>query len=447
MLMLPALLQAIEIQDMRPHSQQKTNQKPVVIAGAGIGGLSLALTLQQLDVPCLILESVSELKPLGVGINLQPNAVRELFEMGITAEQLDKVGVRTQEWALVGRNGREIYAEPRGVAAGYNWPQYSVHRGQLQMLLHDTLISRGGADSLKLGFKVVSYTNHTEGVSVIAESKSGERLEIEASLLVGADGLHSNVRAQMYPNQPEPHWSGAIMWRGVTMGKTLRTDASFIGLGHHDHRLVVYPISQPDENGLSVMNWIAEITVDTKQGLPTGDWNRKVELEDFLEHFADWDFDWLDVPAMLKGAGDIYEYPMIDRDPVPSWVEGRVVLMGDAAHVMYPVGSNGASQAIVDARELGAAFIAHGVGVEAINAYDQKMCGPISALVLRNRGSGPFGLLREVDERCGGDFEEISDVISQQEMDEFMHNYKSAAGFAMEALNAAPSIIPEGAKV
>ncbi len=167
------------------------------------------------------------------------------------------------------------------------------------------------------------------------------------------------------------------------------------------------------------MNWIAEITVDTKQGLPTGDWNRKVELEDFLEHFADWDFDWLDVPAMLKGAGDIYEYPMIDRDPVPSWVEGRVVLMGDAAHVMYPVGSNGASQAIVDARELGAAFIAHGVGVEAINAYDQKMCGPISALVLRNRGSGPFGLLREVDERCGGDFEEISDVISQQEMDEF----------------------------
>ncbi len=187
----------------------------------------------------MILESVSELKPLGVGINLQPNAVRELFEMGITAEQLDKVGVRTQEWALVGRNGREIYAEPRGVAAGYNWPQYSVHRGQLQMLLHDTLISRGGADSLKLGFKVVSYTNHTEGVSVIAESKSGERLEIEASLLVGADGLHSNVRAQMYPNQPEPHWSGAIMWRGVTMGKTLRTDASFIGLGHHDHRLVV----------------------------------------------------------------------------------------------------------------------------------------------------------------------------------------------------------------
>lgn len=173
--------------------------------------------------------------------------------------------------------------------------------------------------------------------------------------------------------------------------------------------------------------------------------NRKVELSDFAHHFADWSFDWLDVPAMLEQAGDIYEYPMIDRDPVPTWIDGRVVLMGDAAHVMYPVGSNGASQAIVDARELGAAFIEHGVGTAATNAYDKKLCEPISALVLRNRGSGPFGLLREVEDRCGGEFTDIRDVMSQQEMDEFMHNYKAAAGFAMEALNSAPSIIPEEA--
>lgn len=421
------------------------SDRPIIIAGAGIGGLALALTLQKLNIPCVVLESVSELKPLGVGINLQPNAVRELYEMGIGEAQLDKVGVKTQEWALVGRNGREIYSETRGLLAGYNWPQYSVHRGQLQMLLHDTYIERGGADSLILGYKVVSYTNTADGVQVLAQAKDGSTREFQGALLVGADGLHSKVRAQMYPNQPEPHWSGAIMWRGVTRAKTLRTDASFVGLGHHDHRLVLYPISQPDAQGYCMMNWIAEITVDTKEGLPSGDWNRKVELEDFAHHFADWSFDWLDVPAMLEQAGDIYEYPMIDRDPIPTWVDGNVVLMGDAAHVMYPVGSNGASQAIVDARELGAALIEFGVGAEAINAFDKKLCEPISALVLRNRGSGPFGLLREVEDRCGGEFTDIRDVMSQQEMDEFMHNYKAAAGFAMEALNNAPSIITEEA--
>ena len=423
--------------------EDNMQQKPIIIAGAGIGGLSLALTLQQLKMPCVVIESVSELKPLGVGINLQPNAVRELYEMGIGESQLDKVGVKTQEWALVGRNGREIYSEPRGKSAGYNWPQYSVHRGELQMLLHDALKSRGGHVSLELGYKVKQYVNHESGVTVSAESKTGQVREFEGALLVGADGLHSKVRAQMYPNQPEPHWSGAIMWRGVTPGKTMRTDASFIGLGHHDHRLVVYPISQPDDEGMSVINWIAEVTVDTSNGLPSGDWNRQVKLEDFIHHFEDWNFDWLDVPAMLKGAGDVYEYPMIDRDPVPTWVDDKVVLMGDAAHVMYPVGSNGASQAIIDARELGAAFITHGVSVQAINAFDTKLCKPISELVLRNRGSGPFGLLREVDERCGGDFTDINDVISQAEMDEFMHNYKAAAGFAIEALNNAPSIIPK----
>lgn len=423
------------------------DEKPIIIAGAGIGGLALALTLHKLNIPFVVLESVSELKPLGVGINLQPNAVRELYEMGIGEEQLDQIGVKTQEWALVGRNGREIYAETRGLKAGYNWPQYSVHRGQLQMLLHDTLVARGGAGLLILGYKVASYTNAPEGVRVVAQAKDGSTREFEGALLVGADGLHSNVRAQMYPDQPPPHWSGAIMWRGVTRAKPLRTDASFVGLGHHDHRLVLYPISQPDAEGYSMMNWIAEITVDTAEGLPSGDWNRQVKLEDFVHHFADWSFDWLDVPAMLEQAGDVYEYPMIDRDPIPTWVEGRVVLMGDAAHVMYPVGSNGASQAIVDARELGAAFIEHGVGTEAINAYDKKLCKPISALVLRNRGSGPFGLLREVEDRCGGEFTDIRDVMSQQEMDEFMHNYKAAAGFAMEALNGAPSIIPEEACV
>jgi len=211
---------------------------------------------------------------------------------------------------------------------------------------------------------------------------------------------------------------------------------------------VVYPISKPDpETGLAVINWIAEITVDPSKGLGDGDWSKRVELEAFAHHFADWNHGWLDVPAMLRGAKEIYEYPMIDRDPLPTWVDGNAALLGDAAHVMYPTGSNGASQAIVDARVLGAAMLKHGVSAAALRAYDQQLCEPISRVVLRNRGAGPFGLLNLLDERCGGVFDNIDDVISAEERGRFMSNYKTAAGFAMEKLNAAPPTIPAGARV
>jgi hypothetical protein len=211
---------------------------------------------------------------------------------------------------------------------------------------------------------------------------------------------------------------------------------------------VFYPISSPDPaTGLSTINWIAEITVDNRGGWTQGDWNRRVRLEDFIHHFDGWSYDWLDVPAMLRGAKEVFEYPMIDRDPVPTWVDGRVALLGDAAHVMYPVGSAGASQAIVDTRVLGAALVQHGVTPQALQAYDAKLCKDISALVLRNRGSGPFAILGLVEERCGGVFDNIDDVIPRAERDEFMARYKQAAGFAIDALNAAPSIIAPGARV
>ncbi|MEZ5741449.1 MAG: FAD-dependent monooxygenase [Burkholderiaceae bacterium] len=224
-----------------------------------------------------------------------------------------------------------------------------------------------------------------------------------------------------------------------------------MGLGSMRHRVVFYPISPPDPaTGLATINWIAEITVDNAQGWRHGDWNRRVALQEFIHHFDDWRFDWLDVPAMLRGASEVFEYPMIDRDPVPSWVDaahGRVALMGDAAHVMYPVGSNGASQAIVDARVIGAAMLDHGVTPDALRAYDDKLCADISALVLRNRGAGPFGLLGLVDERCGGVFAHIDDVIPAAERDAFMARYKAAAGFAIQTLNAAPPTIAPGARV
>jgi 5-methylphenazine-1-carboxylate 1-monooxygenase len=426
------------------------DHRSVLIAGGGIGGLSVALTLHQIGVPCLVLESVQHLKPLGVGINLQPNAVRELSELGIGPEQLDTIGLQTREWVLVGLNGKEVYAEPRGLRAGYRWPQYSVHRGGLQMLLYRAVVERLGTDAIQTGMTVTGYRNDNDGCGVRAtiETRDGERLEMEGSLLIGADGLHSALRAQMHPGQPPIQWGGAIMWRGVTPGVPIRTGASFVGLGTHRHRVVFYPISSPDPvTGLASINWIAEITVDNSGGWTTGDWNRQVEVESFIHHFEDWNYDWLNVPGMLRGADAIFEYPMIDRDPVPTWVDGNVALLGDAAHVMYPTGSNGATQAVVDARVLGASMIEHGVTGRALQAYDARLCSEISAVVLRNRGAGPFGLLNLLDERCGGVFDDIDAVIPAAERDAFMSRYKAAAGFAMDTLNSSRPIIPSGAQV
>lgn len=426
------------------------SKSPVLIAGAGIGGLSTALTLQQIGIPCVVFESVPTIKPLGVGINIQPNAVRELYELGFGPDALDAIGVQTREWALVGLNGNDVYSEMRGIGAGYNWPQYSVHRGKLQMLLYRTALERLGSDVIRTGFKVTGYRNDPDdgGVTALLESRDGGRSEVSGSMLIAADGLHSAVRRQMYPTQPPIQWGGAIMWRGVTRAKPIRTGASFVGLGTHRHRVVFYPISSPDPlTGLADINWIAEITVDNSGGWRDGDWNKRVRHEDFIHHFEHWDYGWIDIPAMLRGADEVFEYPMIDRDPIPTWVDGAVALLGDAAHVMYPTGSNGASQAIVDARILGAAMLEHGVTPDALHAYDAKLCPEISPLILRNRGAGPFGLLNLLDDRCGGVFDDIDTVIPRAERNEFMHRYKMAAGFAAEKLNAAPSTIPADARV
>ena len=420
----------------------------VIIAGGGIGGFATALTLQQIGVPCVVIEQVAELKPLGVGINLQPNAVRELMDLGFTAKDMNTFGVEAREWALVGRQGQEIYAEPRGTDAGYHWPQYAAHRGQFHMALYQRFREFAGDASIRLGARATAYHTLDDGrVKVTLDTGNGSD-EVTGRLLIGADGIHSAIRAQMHPQQPPIHWGGAILWRGTTLAWPVRTGSSFVGLGDHRHRIVIYPISAPDPaTGLSLINWIAEVTYDDPSAWDRTGWYNRVEIGDFIHHFEDWTYDWLDVPALIRGADTAFENPMIDRDPVPTWVDGPVALIGDAAHPMYPTGSNGASQAIIDARVLGAKFIEYGVNASALAAYNEQLCGPVSEVVLRNRGAGPFGLLNLVNERCGGEFDNIETVVPRDEREEFMACYKAAAGFARDTLNAAPPTIAPGLRV
>jgi 2-polyprenyl-6-methoxyphenol hydroxylase-like FAD-dependent oxidoreductase len=413
----------------------------VLIAGAGIAGLTMVLTCHEIGVPVTVFESVRELRPLGVGINLQPNAVRELYDLGLD-NVLPTIGIETEEWALVGRNGNDVWSEPRGKLAGYKWPQFSVHRGQLQMALYDAVMERIGPEAVVTGHRVTGYENTDSGVSVTVQPREGQTKVITGSVLVAGDGLHSAIRAQMHPDDGEPHWGGALMWRGTSLGPPIRTGASFTLVGSLEQRFVHYPISATDpETGLQVHNWLAEKTVDSSDASFESDWNKQVAIEKFLPDFEDWDFDWLNVPKMIRSAEAVYEFPMVDRDPVDRWVDGNVALSGDAAHVMYPVGSNGASQAIVDARVLGAKLLEHGVNAKALLAYEADLLTDISALVLRNRGDGPIAILGVVDERCGGVFDNIEDVIERSEIDESMSSYKAAAGFAVEALNNAPPTV------
>jgi len=419
----------------------------VVIAGGGIAGLTMALTCHQIGVPAVVLESVRSVAPLGVGINLQPNAIRELIELGLEHE-LAAIGIEAREWALVGLNGNDVWAEPRGRLAGYHWPQYSVHRGELQMLLFRTVIERMGPGTIRTGHRVVGYRPDAAGVTVQVDTRDGNQIEIVGSLLLGADGLHSAVRAQMHPDQGEPYWQGAVLWRGATPGPPIRTGASFTLVGTLEQRFIHYPISAVDPaTGLQLQNWIAELVFDPSEPRRKSDWNHQVDVDEFLPAFEDWNFDWLDIPALVLGAPAVWEFPMVDRDPVGHWVDGPVCLLGDAAHVMFPVGSNGASQAIVDARVMGAQFLAHGVTPDALQGFQAQLIEPMSALVLRNRGNGPVGILGVVDERCGGVFDNINDVIARREIEEFMANYKDAAGFAIEALNTAKPTITPGAQV
>lgn len=412
----------------------------VLIAGAGIAGLTLGLTLHQIGVPFRIYETVRQLRPLGVGINLQPNAVRELFDLGL-ADDLDALGVRTRQYGFYTKTGREIWTEPRGLAAGYRWPQYSIHRGAFQMLLARRLVERAGPGCIVTGHRATGFDTDASGAVLHLVSDAGE-VSVRGDLIVAADGIHSAIRRQMQPQEGPPVWGGAILWRATTQAPPFFGGAAMALAGHDTQRIVAYPIGPADPaTGLATLNWIAELRTDPTLGWNREDWNRAADLADFAPAFDDWVFDWLDVPALIRGAGQVFEYPMVDRDPIDRWTQGRVTLMGDAAHPTYPVGSNGASQAIVDARIIGAALRRDGIGAEALLAYEEQVRPRTTAILVANRGSGPDAVMQMVEDRCGGVFDHIDDVIPHAELAEHAARYKRLAGFSIEALNAQPPIL------
>jgi len=418
----------------------------VLIAGGGISGLALALSCHQVGIPFQVFEAAAEMRPLGVGINLQPTAVRELFDLGL-GDRLDEVGIPLKDYGMYTKMGLHVWTEPRGLDAGYDWPAYSVHRGRLHMLLYEKVLRRAGPDAVQTGWRATGFDTQGDEAVLMLENREGQAKTVRGSVLVGADGIHSAIRRQMQPHEDEPHWSGAILWRGTTLAKPFLSGASMALIGHDGLRFVTYPISKPDpETGLAVINWICNLQHDPSIKFRKEDYSRKANLDDFLPAFVQIRYDWLDAPALIRGAQEVFEYPMVDRDPLESWTVGRTTLMGDAAHAAYPVGSNGAGAGITDARKLVAAFLDHGLTPDALLAYEAEMLPATTKIILMNRTAGPDKILDIVEKRCGGQFDHINDVIPHSEMAEHAATYKRIAGYGIAETNERPPIIPADAR-
>ncbi|HEY9410734.1 MAG TPA: flavin-dependent oxidoreductase [Jiangellaceae bacterium] len=411
--------------------------RPVLVVGAGIGGLTAALSLHAAGVECSVVDAARRLTAAGVGINLQPHAVRELTELGLS-DELVALGVATTELVHFDRNGNQIWAEPRGRAAGYRWPQYSVHRGELQMMLLREVRARLGAEAVVTARSFEDCVQTADGVQVqLRDRNTGESVEQDVGALIGADGLHSAVRAHLHPGEGPPIGSGIRMWRGTAVRPPFLTGESMIMAGSNTWaKFVAYPIS-PIDDGLVTVNWVAEVRLP--DGDLKADWNARSRPAEVLRHFADWDFGWLDIPELIQRSAEILEFPMVDRDPLPWWGSGRITLLGDAAHPMYPIGSNGGSQAILDARVL-AFHLATAPDVPAgLAGYERDRREVTEAIVLANRDLGPERVLRIVAERAPGGFAHISEVLSPEEQAVIGDSYRRTTGTDADTLNARDS--------
>ncbi|MEV8015199.1 flavin-dependent oxidoreductase [Streptomyces sp. NPDC086554] len=407
----------------------------VLVAGAGIGGLTTALGLHAAGIEVRVVDAVDALRPVGVGINLLPHAVRELTELGLGPE-LAATAVPTAEMSHFDRHGNHIWSEPRGVARGHHWPQYSLHRGALQMLLLDAVRDRLGEHAVRTGTAFVRYAE-TEGsrsvLVTLRDMARGREYAVPVRALVGADGLYSAVRARLHPGEGPPLWNGIRMWRGVTEWQPVLGGRTMVVAGSNASvKLVVYPISREAETrGRALLNWVAEVRFPVHHHGVAGpvDWNRSGRLSDVLPHFAGWRIGDLDVPALLASTPRILEYPMVDRDPLPWWGQGPVTLLGDAAHPMYPVGSSGGSEAVLDARVLARCLaLAAPDRVGGLRAYEAERWASANAVVLANRAMPHERVLRTVAERAPEGFVRVEDVLTGEELAELGEGYRRMRG-------------------
>jgi 2-polyprenyl-6-methoxyphenol hydroxylase-like FAD-dependent oxidoreductase len=412
----------------------------VIVVGGGIGGLSLALSLHQAGIGVRVYEGVGEPAPLGVGINLQPTAVRELTELGL-ADELARTGIATQRLSYFNKLGQLVWSEPRGVAAGYKWPQYSIHRGELQMLLLRAARQRIGSGNVRCGLRLVSFAQDRDRVTATFRGAATMPVTDDADILVGADGIHSTVRHELHPDEGEPRFARQLLWRAASEAEPFLGGATMIIAGHFDQRVVVYPMARGTKDGTLLTNWVCQLGVSDPSP-PREDWNRKVEKDRVLAAFAQWRLPWLDMPALIRATPEVYEFPLVDRDPVAAWSFGRVTLIGDAAHPMHPTGSQAGSQAILDARALTAALLKTSDPVEALAAYDAERRPAMNEVTLRNRRFGPEAAMQLAEERAPDGFDRIEDVVSRSELEAAVASFASAAGLDAEHVNSRPSFVP-----
>jgi 2-polyprenyl-6-methoxyphenol hydroxylase-like FAD-dependent oxidoreductase len=423
-------------------------QPEVIIAGGGIGGLAVALQLHAVGIINInVFEAAKEIAMLGVGLNLQPSAVLVLRNLGLLPA-LQATGIETSELNYYNRHGDAILSEKRGKEAGYLIPQFSVHRGELHALLLNAFKERLGAHRFHLDHAITSYTPASSTSKTTAHfiCRSNPVVPAKhparaADILIAADGINSMIRAQLYPEEGPPRFSGRMLWRGAMRRTPYLTGKSMVWAGHADQKFIAYPISRKAaEDGESLVNWIAELRVrapdDPDTTPPEPDWTKAVPKEKFATEFAEWGFGFLDIPELIESAKDVYEFPMCDRDPVTQWSFGRMTLIGDAAHPMYPIGSNGASQAILDARELATQLCKTPADIEgALKRYESIRLPATAAIVHANRGQGPDYVMELAEERSPEGFKNVHDIISAEEIDQVGAKYKAMCGFDIETVN------------